>query len=35
MKEDNPKYYLCEIELNPGLYEYKYIIDDVWTIDES
>ncbi|CAD8103028.1 unnamed protein product [Paramecium sonneborni] len=32
---ENPKYFTCQIELSPGVYEYKYIIDNVWTIDEN
>ncbi|CAK93624.1 unnamed protein product (macronuclear) [Paramecium tetraurelia] len=33
--QENPKYFTCQIELSPGVYEYKYIIDDVWTVDEN
>ena len=33
-KDDNPKYYTCQIELPTGLYEYKFIVDGVWMMDE-
>ncbi|CAD8189886.1 unnamed protein product [Paramecium octaurelia] len=32
---ENPNYFTCQIELSPGTYEYKYIVDDVWMIDEN
>ncbi|CAD8195435.1 unnamed protein product [Paramecium pentaurelia] len=32
---ENPKYFTCQITLSPGTYEYKYIIDDVWMIDQN
>ncbi len=27
--------YLCELELPAGCYEYKFVIDDEWKLDET
>ncbi|MDR0932451.1 MAG: glycogen-binding domain-containing protein [Victivallales bacterium] len=28
-------HYLCEVELSPGSYEYKFVVDDEWLLDEE
>lgn len=27
--------WICKIDLKPGVYEYKFVVDGVWTVDES
>ena len=33
--DDAAGYYAIDIDLAPGYYEYKFVVDDLWVLDET